>query len=129
MNDENLRPYNTLTEKEQRELVVKGGKASVEARRKKKMWKELVNIMLATPVKEANKIELEKYGIEGEDANLSAMILYRLIQKSMSGDLKAIEQLKEISGNKEVEKIDITSRSESAELMAQYLRECKNEKK
>lgn len=128
MNDENLRPYNTLTEKEQRELVVKGGKASVEARRKKKMWKELVNIMLATPVKEANKLELEKYGIEGEDANLSAMILYRLIQKSMSGDLKAIEQLKEISGNKEVEKIDITSRNESAELMANYLQECKNEK-
>ena len=39
---ENLKPFNTLTEREQRELASKGGKASVEARRKKKGLKNFL---------------------------------------------------------------------------------------
>ena len=46
MNQENLKPFNTLTEEKQREIASKGGKASVEARRKKKVFKEAIEKQL-----------------------------------------------------------------------------------
>ena len=39
-NEQNLNPFGTLTENEQREISSKGGKASGEARRKKKLLRE-----------------------------------------------------------------------------------------
>ena len=36
MNNENLKPFNTLTESKQREIAQKGGIKSSEVRRKKK---------------------------------------------------------------------------------------------
>lgn len=43
---ENLIPINKRTLEEQREIAIKGGHASVKARRKKKMMKEILTTML-----------------------------------------------------------------------------------
>ena len=39
-NEKNLIPFNKLTESQQREIASKGGKASVEAKRKRKTLKK-----------------------------------------------------------------------------------------
>ena len=49
-NDENLIPMNRRTESERREIASKGGKASGEARRKKRDMRKAAETLLNMPV-------------------------------------------------------------------------------
>ena len=99
---ENLKPFNELTEDEQRELAKKGGKASGKARRRKKELKELLELALSQP----SEI------VEGED-NYTA-ITAALIQKAIQGDTKAYEVIRDTLGQKptEQQQIDLTAKIE-----------------
>lgn len=107
MNKENLIPTNKRSKEEARELGKAGGIKSGETRRKKKMWKDIANAMLSTPTTEKNKEILKRYGIDDENADINAMIIYRLISQALDGKLDAIRELKEITGNKEADKLDL----------------------
>lgn len=99
---ENLRPFNELTEDEQRELARKGGQASAEARRRKKELRELLEIALSQP----SEI------VEGED-NYTA-ITAALVQKAIQGDTKAYEVIRDTLGQKPTEQtqMDLTAKIE-----------------
>lgn len=84
---ENLKPFNQLTEEEQRELSRKGGKASVEARRKRKTLREELLLLL-------------------EQDNFQEKISLALLQKATSGDTKAFEVLRDTIGEKPVDKVE-----------------------
>lgn len=45
-NEENLKPFNKLTENEQRKIAQKGGKASGKSRRKRKTYAEMAKAKL-----------------------------------------------------------------------------------
>lgn len=103
---ENLR---TPTTEEAREIGRAGGIASGEARRAKKTWKQIANIMLNNPTSPANASKLKALGIEAEDATNSAVILFKLVQKSQAGDLKATKLLAKITGNLEADKLEVNA--------------------
>ena len=63
---------------EARKLGAKGGRASGEARRKKKDMRERLRVLLETKVN----------GVEGADA-----LAVALFEKALSGDVKAFETL------------------------------------
>lgn len=88
-NTENLKPFNTLTEAEQREIQKKGGKASVKARRRKKQLKELLELALSQPHE------------SGED-NYYA-ITNALVAEALSGNTKAFEVIRDTIGQKPTE--------------------------
>ena len=88
-NEQNLKPFNEMTEKEQREIARKGGKASGEARAARKTLKEELLLLLAN-------------GDTQERISLS------VIQKALSGDLKAVEVIRDTIGEKQVDKIDVS---------------------
>lgn len=94
-NEQNLRPYGSLSEKEQRELTSKGGKASVEARRKKKTLREHFEIFgEAKP----NKVVVEQFTklgipVEDDDTMLTCMFKWAGI-KSVSKGTKMRDLLK-----------------------------------
>ena len=81
-------PFNELTESQQREIASKGGKASVEAKRKRKTLKEELLLMLS----------------EGETQQ---SVTLALIEKAMSGDTKAFEVIRDTIGERPVDKVMI----------------------
>lgn len=85
MNQENLKPFNTLTEEKQREIASKGGKASVEARRKKKVFKEAIEKQLGQ--------------------NLDSMVK-SMITQAKKGNVQAITFLRDTIGEKPTDKVE-----------------------
>lgn len=87
MNENNLKPFNQLTEEEQRELARKGGIASGEARRRKKTLKEELIALL-----------------EMNDNN--EKISLALLQKALNGDIQAFTTIRDTIGEKPTDKVE-----------------------
>ena len=88
-NEQNLKPFDTLTEEEQRAIRSKGGKASVEARRKRKTLKEELLVLLS---------------MNGNQERMSLAVL----EKALDGNLKAFETIRDTIGEKAPEKVEST---------------------
>jgi len=108
------------TTKEAREIGKKGGIASGKARKEKKAWKDLANIMLQTEASEANKEVLAKFGIEPTDANLSAVLVLKRLQQALAGDVSAWQDIRDLTGNKQAEVLNIQSGSSIMEDIEEY---------
>ena len=97
-NEQNLNPFGTLTENEQREISSKGGKASGEARRKKKLLRECLEILL----------EKEITDKKGETMSGAEALSTKLFAEAMKGNVKAFEVLRDTAGQKPVEKVVVS---------------------
>lgn len=95
-NENNLKPQNTRTKEEQREIAKQGGKASGEARRKKRDLKLAIQVLLETDIK----------GKNGEVKSGAEAIAIAQFQKALKGDTRAFEVLRDTSGQKPVEKVE-----------------------
>lgn len=106
-NEENLvsiEQFNArLTQEERKENASKAGKASVEAKRKKKSMREMAKgIMEASVSSKMQNVRdtLSHMGIEENDMTYQAAVVVRLIQKAMvDGDTSAIRVLGELTGD------------------------------
>ena len=91
MNNENLKPYNQLTEKEQRELVVKGGKASGRARKEKaelkKLFMQYAN--MRPTKKEAD--QLIAMGFDDKELTNMTSFVVGMFKNGAKGNSKAME--------------------------------------
>ena len=85
---ENLVSLADRTTEEQRAIASAGGKASGEARRKRKTLKEELLLMLA-------------------DGDTQQSVTLALIEKAMGGDTKAFEVIRDTIGEKPVDKVMI----------------------
>ena len=83
------------TGEEQVEIARKGGKASGEAKRKKKLLKDCFDALL----------EQEFKSKDGKTATGSETLALTVFQKAQRGDLKAFELVRDTSGQKPVEKV------------------------
>lgn len=88
----NLKPQNKRTKKEQREIAIKGGKASGESRRQRKTLKEELLALL-------------------EDGNVQESIALALVKEAVKGNnsgsvTKAFEVIRDTIGEKPVERIE-----------------------
>lgn len=92
MNEDNLVPFNQLTEEEQREIASKGGKASVKARRERKAFKEALLLALETMTEEG--MTIQDKGIEA------------LMKKYINGDLQAFTIVRDTVGENPTNKVE-----------------------
>ena len=90
---ENLIPMNERTKEEQREIAKKGGIASGEARREKKLLRELLEDALSK-------------GTETDNEYVN--ITLALIKEANKGNVKAYEVIRDTLGQKPKEEIEIT---------------------
>ncbi len=97
-NEQNLKKFGS--EREPREAGRKGGKASVEARRRKRDMKNAVKLLLNMPVVGENAIKnLEALGFEDQDMTNQMALMVRVFQKAMqTGDVRAAEFLRDTAG-------------------------------
>ena len=88
-NEKNLKPQNTRTKEEQREIARKGGIASGKKRKELKTLKEELLLLLA-------------------EGDTQKKISLALIKKALQGDIKAFEVIRDTTGQKAVEKVEVT---------------------
>ena len=109
-NIQNLVPIEHLSNEEAKKRGSKGGKASGEARRKKKMLKDTINLMLEMPVfSEKMKEQMQELGfVEEELTNQTALVL-ALYKKALAGDVLAFNTLADRSGEIVKQKVETTN--------------------
>lgn len=97
-NEQNLKKFGS--EREPREAGRKGGKASGEARRRKRQMKNAAKLLLDMPVVGENAVKnLETLGFDEEDMTNQMALLVRIFQKAIAtGDVRAAEFLRDTAG-------------------------------
>lgn len=91
-NEQNLRPGEHIPTKEE---AKRGGIASGESRRRKKLLRECLDELLA-----------REYTQGGTTLTGSEALAAALMKKAMKGDVKAFEALRDTAGEKPVERIE-----------------------
>lgn len=113
-NKGNLVRNSDLTPQERREKASKAGKASVEARRKKKTMKEVLEYMLHnSELKPALKKMLADEGIDENEMNHQMVITRSLIAKAEQGDVQAYNTICAMIGEKPADKLDLSGSLDS----------------
>jgi len=94
-NKDNLKPCRSKSEASKR--GAKGGKASGEARRRKKELRECLELLLEREITARN----------GETLTGAEAISTKLFEKALKGDIKAFEVIRDTAGQKPIEKIQV----------------------
>lgn len=100
---DNLVPLSKRTKSEQRAIAAKAGKASGEARRKRKALKEYAEMVLSLSPDQKTKDELESMGIAAEDATNGLALVLATYKKAIKGDPKCINIMREMAGERIIE--------------------------
>lgn len=103
-NEQNLKPFS----KEKREISVKcgskGGKASGKAKRERKAMREQMEMLLSLPLKDGSlKRQIEELGIADKNIDNQMALIIATWNKAMKGDMTALNQIREIIGEKVIE--------------------------
>lgn len=135
-NEENLIPFNELTEEKQRELASKGGKASVEARRRKRDMKKTLEMLATLPfeIKDKNgnsiKAQLQAMGISEEDIDYEMAMNYSIFLTAIKGgknQVSAATFIRDTLGEKPKEVVEVSKTTdETIKEVDDYL--CKKKK-
>ena len=107
MNEGNLIPFDRLTESQQREIRSKGGRASVEAKRRKKTYAELAEIIGTQKVSEENGRKLKKLGVTNGDQTNDALAVARIFLGMQTGNPKMTELWLKLRGEMPKEVTDV----------------------
>lgn len=99
LNPQNLIMLNTLPPEKQKEIRSKGGKASQEARKRRKTQKEALETLMSMKVKDINAIaRMEKLGVKKSDMNNQEVMLVAVFLKACKGDIRAAEFIRDTLG-------------------------------
>lgn len=105
MNDENLKPFGTRPESEERAIRVKGGKASGAARRLKRTQADILRqIMALEEFDPERKALLMSLGLEG---NVADSINVAVANKARDGDIEAVRYMRDTIGEKPREGLEL----------------------
>lgn len=109
---DNLLKAEDLTSEELRTRATNGGIASGKARREKKAMKDTLSALLSMPLKSGKATDIETIknlaSVKGKNITVQEAIMLAQIQKAMKGDTRAAEFIRDSSGNKLKEGIEIS---------------------
>ena len=108
---DNLIPFNQRTEEQQREIAKMGGKASGEARKKKRDMREVSKAILEHAMNDEQIDEVlgsSKDLLDG-DKSVMAVLTARMVQEAGKGSYKHYETLRDTAGFKPKDEIGISA--------------------
>ena len=100
------RKRNAITKDDASEKGKIGAKKSLDTRRKKKKLKEALTALMELPVSERNKQSMRSLGIDDKDMNNQMLIAVAAFQKAIKGDVRAMEFIRDMTGQQPVTKLD-----------------------
>lgn len=96
-NENNLIPLNKRSKSEQREISSKGGKASGEARRKKRTLKDGMRMLMDLEVTDRRSWnKLSRLGIDISDIDNEMLMLVALMKQAQNGNVAAYDRIKDL---------------------------------
>ena len=102
----------TPTAEEARMRGKSGGIASGKARREKKAMRETLELLLSMALKDGAVANIEKIksiaSLNGKNITVQDAIMMKQIQKAMKGDTRAAEYIRDTSGNKPKESVEMS---------------------
>lgn len=103
-NEANLIPLNKRTKEERRRIASEGGKASGEAKKKKKMLSEYLTVAINTPIRNEKlmKTAIENFDFKEEDLNYNASIVIGLMDSAIKGNVEAVKLIREMTNDKPI---------------------------
>jgi hypothetical protein len=100
-NESNLKPLSTS---QAREIGKKGGKKSVENKRKRKALKEQMELLLTLPLTdERAKKQFESMGIDSDNMDNQMAMVVKTYAQALKGNINAVNTIREIIGERVVE--------------------------
>lgn len=106
--EKNLISIGDRTTEEQRRITSAGGRASGEARRRKKSLREAAELYLSLPVSDKRAWnKLAKDGVSPEDVDNQMAIIAGLTIKAAKGDAKAAKVLFDLIGDQSREEDEV----------------------
>lgn len=110
-NTENLVSIGDMPREKQLEITSKGGKASAEARRKRKEMREQLETLLTLPIASPKtKSQLKALGITEDNMDNQMQLLVAMFKKACSGakgDVQAFLAIRDLMGEKPVDKVQV----------------------
>ena len=106
MAKEDLKPVRS--KEEAKERGAKGGIASGEARRAKKTLRERVKMFGELKIDGKAKRQMMEVGISEDDCDRFTQAAVSLFQKAMKGDVSAFNAIRDIIGEKPVDKTQLS---------------------
>lgn len=111
-NSKNLISNSERTPSELREQTRKGGIASGKARREKKAMKDTLTDLLSMPLESGKSVDIEDIknlaALNGKNITVQEAIMLAQIQKALEGDTKAAEYIRDTSGQKLKDAIELS---------------------
>lgn len=95
---ENLVPFQDFSAEKQRKIASMGGKASGEAKRRKKAFRETVQQIAEMGVPDKVLKKLREQGISKEDATYQTAIVLKMFHEAMNGNVAAFNTLVNVAG-------------------------------
>ena len=124
------RTRNAITKEDASEKGKIGAKKSLETRRKKKKLKEALTALMQLPVSERNKQSMRALGIDDKDMNNQMLIAVAAFQKAIKGDVRAMEFIRDMTGQQPVTKLDEAKikllRAQAKQIEAEIQREAED---
>lgn len=112
MAQEDLIPQSERTKEEQKEIARMGGIASGKVRREKKAMKDTLATLLAMPLKDGVSHDIDEIksiaSLNGKNITVQEAIMLAQVKKAVKGDTKAAEFIRDSSGNKLKEGLEIS---------------------
>lgn len=106
-NEQNLIKAEDLTSSELRERARKGGKASAQKRREKKLFKELFDSYLEKQItNEDLKKQMKKFGFEDKECTNKNAMVFAQYSKALKGSTQAFIAVRDTIGEKPKEQIE-----------------------
>ncbi len=100
-NNENLKPFDSNQSREKaRKNGRKGGIKSGEAKRRRKTMREMLDYLL----------EKELTSKNGEKATTLEAMMTAMIKQGLNGNVKAVEFIRDTTGQKPIEKVDVDAK-------------------
>lgn len=103
--------FSKMTPEERAEYGRQGGIKSGETKRRKKAMKETLEVLLSMPMKNGKVSDVESIknfaALKGKNINVQEAMIIAMIQRAMKGDVKAAEWLRDTSGQKPTENMNV----------------------
>ena len=111
--EENLIPMSERSKEEVREIARRGGIKSGETRRRKNTMKENLELLLTMSVGKGEKADIENgeniKDYAKENVTVEQAMLIAQIQKALKGDAQAFEMIRDLIGEKPVDKKEVSA--------------------
>ena len=132
-NPQYLKSFDNTPEGRQRasEMGKLAGKASVEARRRKKLMKENLEILCQLSLKSGRTTDVESIKnfaeLKGKNITIEQAMLIAQIKKALSGDTNALTFIRDTMGQKPVDEKKVETNSTEASLLAEIVGQLKSD--